>query len=157
MDATPPDLPERDVNEDLSDASSQSEARRAAERVFARLNVQAHPSEVKDDLAPSGSPTRSLEAPAPRVLPDLLAAAREDEMRQVEKPKRQRTAKASKIKRPRKKPEQRGERLEHVADAKPAPVREVEAQPRFQRRHKEKPLPRGQRWKRRLPSVCWGR
>jgi hypothetical protein len=118
MDTIPPDdLPERDVHEDLSDGPSQSEACREAERVFARLNGQAQPSEVKDDPAPSRSPIGTPEAPAPRVLPDLLAGAREEERTMVEKPKRSRVPKAIKVK--RKKTKSSGPRLEQPEPAPP--------------------------------------
>ena len=166
MDTIPPDdLPERDVHEDLSDGPSQSEARREAERVFARLNAQAQPSGVKDDPAP-GSPIATPEAPAPRVLPDLLAGAREEERTMVEKPKRTRVPKPTKVKRSRKtkSPEPRLERpepaLEPAAKIAPEPTGEAQATMSQSRRAKQRAskLPPGQRWKeRRLPRVSWER
>jgi hypothetical protein len=165
MDTIPPDgLPERDVHEDLSDGPSQSEARREAERVFARLNGQAQPSKVKDDPAPSGSPIGTPEAPAPRVLPDLLAGAREEERTMVEKPKRTRVPKPTKVKRSRK-TKSPGPRLKPPEPA-PEPAAEIAPEPTAQatmsqsRRAKQRvsKLPPGQRWKeRRLPRVSWER
>jgi hypothetical protein len=166
MDAIPPDdLPERDVHEDLSNAS-QSEARREAERVFARLNGQAQPSEAQDEAAPEEPTAPAPEAPAPRVLPDLLAGAREEERTMVEKPKRTRVPKPTKVKRSRK-TKSPGPRLEkpepaaseHVAIA-PEPTRDAQATVSQSRRVEQRAskLPPGQRWKeRRLPRVCWDR
>jgi hypothetical protein len=76
IDAIPPDdVPERDVHADLADPAGQSEARRKAEWVFARLNGHAEPSETQNEAAPEEPTAPAPEAPAPRVLPDLLAGA----------------------------------------------------------------------------------
>ena len=101
VDLIPPeDVPERDVREDLADASVQSEARRHAERLFGRLGGDAQPIETRKDTT---APVPPEPAPAPaRVLPDLLAEVREQERQKVEKPERTRAAKAPGPKRPRK-------------------------------------------------------
>jgi hypothetical protein len=168
IDEIPPDyLPERDVHEDLPEAPSQSEARRQAERVFARLNGQAQPSETQDEAAPRDAPAPGPEAPAPRVLPDLLAGVREEELTMVEKPKRTRVPKATKVKRSRK-TKSPGPRLEPpepapsepAAEVAPEPTGEAQATMSQSRRAKQRAskLPPGQRWKeRRLPRVCWDR
>jgi hypothetical protein len=107
------------------------------------------------------------EAPAPRVLPDLLAGAREEERTMVEKPKRTRVPKATKVKRSRK-TKSPGPRLEPpepapsepAAEVAPEPTGEAQATMSQSRRAKQRAskLPPGQRWKeRRLPRVCWDR
>src|SRR5829696_8295391 len=75
VDLVPPDeLPERDVNEDLGVVPAQ-EAFREAERVFARIGDGAQAVQASDaHPAPV-----TIAEPARRVLPDLLAAAREEE------------------------------------------------------------------------------
>jgi hypothetical protein len=164
IDAIPPDLPERDVRADLGDPAGQSEGRREAERVFARLSGQAEPSETQNEAALQEPTASAPQALTPRVLPDLLAGAREEERTMVEKPKRSRVAKATKVKRS-KKTKSPGPRLEQPEPA-PEPAAEVAPEPTAQatmsqsRRAEQrasKPPP-GQRWKeRRLPRVCWDR
>ena len=86
LDLVPPDdLPERDVNEDLGVAPAH-EAFREAERVFARIGSGAQAVEAGD--APPAPVT--VAEPARRVLPDLLAAAREEERASIQLPKRKR-------------------------------------------------------------------
>jgi len=166
IDEIPPDdLLERDVHEDLAEAPSQSEARRQAERVFARLNGHAEPSETQNEAAPEEPTAPAPEAPAPRVLPDLLAGAREEERTMVEKPKRTRVPKPTKVKRSRKTkspgpPLEQPEPAASEPTAKVAPESIAQATMSQSRRAKQRAskLPPGQRWKeRRLPRVCWDR
>ena len=169
IDAIPPDdVPERDVHEDLAGPAAQSEARREAERVFARLADDAPPAETRDEAASADAPAPVPEAPAARVLPDLLAAAREQERLKAEKPKRTRAPKGTKVKRSRKtkSPELRVEQPAPAASepaTRSAPVPTAHAQAAVSRSRRgglqnTKRLPRGQRWKeRRLPRVCWDR
>jgi hypothetical protein len=154
IDAIPPDdLPERDVHEDLPAPAAQSEARKKAERLFGRLNGHTQPSETQDEAGPQEAPAPARDVPAPRVLPDLLAAAREDERTKIEKPKRTRVPKP---------------RLEQPAPVASEPVTGFPLAPTghaqaamSQRRRiteRASKLPPGQRWKeRRLPRVCWDR
>jgi hypothetical protein len=166
IDAIPPDdVPERDVHADLADPAGQSEARRKAEWVFARLNGHAEPSETQNEAAPEEPTAPAPEAPAPRVLPDLLAGAREEERTMVEKPKRTRVPKPTKVKRS-KKTKSPGPRLEQPEPAAsepanvPVPIGDAQATMSQSRRANQRAskLPPGQRWKeRRLPRVCWDR
>ena len=88
LDLIPPDdLPERDVNEDLG-VTPTHEAFREAERVFARIGRAAQAVQAPD--APPAPVT--IAEPARRVLPDLLAAAREEERASVRLPKTKRAA-----------------------------------------------------------------
>ncbi|MDF2970557.1 MAG: hypothetical protein K0R61_1007 [Microvirga sp.] len=168
VDLIPPDdVPERDVHEDLADPSVQSEARREAERLFGRLG-DAQPIETRKD-ATSTVPPEPAPAPA-RVLPDLIAAAREEERTMIEKPKRTRAPKSAtklpKVTRP-KKPKSAKRPVEQAqpapspsAASSPAPTVHAQAAAFKSRRSLggSKSLPRGQRWKeRRLPRVCWDR
>ena len=159
----PHDVPARDVHGGLAEPAGPSEARREAERVFARVNGHARPSESQDEAAPGEPLARAPEAPAPRVLPDLLAAARDQERTMVEKPKRTRVLKATKVKRSRK---TKGPGLRVGAPA-PAPPESAtvstghaqSAMPQGRRvTDRASKLPPGQRWReRRLPRVCWNR
>jgi hypothetical protein len=165
VDLIPPDdVPERDVHEDLADASVQSEARREAERLFGRLG-DGQPVETRKDATGPFRPEPDAPAPA-RVLPDLLAEIREQERQNVVKPERKRAAKATGAKRPRKTDDAqlRLEPPQPVTpqQTSPSPVLTARAQAALStgRRIREagKRLPRGQRWKeRRLPRVCWDR
>ena len=88
LDPISPDaLPQRDVHEGLTVAPAQSEALREAEKVFQGLRGSGQPA-----LAQSESTTAAIssgsEAVSPRVLPDLRAAAREEEREDVRKPRR---------------------------------------------------------------------
>src|SRR4051794_13248744 len=87
LDLVPPDdLPERDVNDDLGVAPAH-EAFRAAERVFARHGGGTQAAPAPDaDQAPV-----TLAEPVRRVLPDLLAAAREQERASIRQPTRKRS------------------------------------------------------------------
>jgi hypothetical protein len=161
LDLVPPDdLPERDVNEDLGVAPAH-EAFREAERVFARIGSVVQAVEVGDGpLAPV-----AVAEPARRVLPDLLAAAREEERTSIQQPTRKRSEPSTPLRRRRRKADNR--------TASPtAPTVEVEPKAPLEipsehaaaaialsrRKTARSKLPRGQRWKeRRLPKVCWGR
>src|SRR5215212_6037364 len=91
LDLVPPDeLPERDVNEDLAVAPAH-EAFREAERVFARIGGGAQAVEVRDGPSAPVAVAES-EAPNRRVLPDLLAAAREQERANIRLPKTKRAS-----------------------------------------------------------------
>jgi hypothetical protein len=158
---SPDDLPERDVNEDLGVAPAQ-EAFRGAERVFARKEGDAQAVPAPDaDQAPV-----AVAEPARRVLPDLLAAAREQERASIGLRKTKRAATRTPT-------TQRRTKADHQPVSPSVPPMDVEpkASPvevpsrhaavaivlsrRTPRRSK---LPPGQGWKaRRLPKVCWGR
>src|SRR5215210_1102815 len=101
----PDDLPERDVYADLVDGAPPSEARRKAEKLFVRRVADQKPVAMQ---VPSEVPV--LTAPAlvapVRVLPDLLAVAREEERRAGEAPKPTRAATGAGTTKPRKKIEQ---------------------------------------------------
>ena len=171
VDLIPPDdVPERVVHEDLTNAEPQSEARRDAERVFARLNGGGPPSRTQDEPTERQAASSAPEPASPRVLPDLIAAAREEERTKIEKPKRSRAPKSAtklpKVTRP-KKPKSARRAVEqtqtapsHSAASSPAPTVHAQAAASKSRRSLggSKSLPRGQRWKeRRLPRVCWDR
>ena len=162
LDLVPPDdLPERDVNEDLGIAPTHNQAFREAEKVFARIGNTSEPVEANDaPLAPV-----TIAEPARRVLPDLLAAAREQERASIRQPTRKRSAPGTPLRRRQRKADNR--------TASPsAPTVEVEPKAPLEipsehaaaaialsrRKTARSKLPRGQRWKeRRLPKVCWGR
>ena len=71
LDSIFPDLPERDVPEDLTVAPAQNQALREAEMVFQGLrgSVQTAPPESEPTTAAISSES---EAVSPRILPDLL-------------------------------------------------------------------------------------
>jgi hypothetical protein len=128
---------------------------------FAGLSDHAPPSEPQMRPRPRNRRFPSLELLAPRVLPDLLAGAREEERTTVEKPKRSCVPRATKVKRS-KKTKSSGPRLEQPEPA-PKPAAEVAPEPTAQatmsqsRRPKQRELklPPGQRWKeRRLLILC---
>src|SRR3954452_16232931 len=75
----PDDLPARDVHQDLIDGPPSSEARREAEKLFNRFAGDQQPVPTSDDPEAPVSANPEALAPAVRVLPDLLAAAREEE------------------------------------------------------------------------------
>jgi hypothetical protein len=159
----PDDLPERDVYADLVDGVPPSEARRAAEKLFDRFvaDQKPVPTQVASELAVSTAPKPV--APV-RVLPDLLAVAREEERRAGEAPKRKRAAKGAGTTKPRKKSEQARTHVDVRVIDPPAPsgmlnghAERAMAMSRSRSGTKAK-LPSGQRWKeRRLPKVCWDR
>ena len=161
LDLIPPaDLPERDVNEDLEVAPAH-EAFREAERVFARIGSGAQAVEVGD-----GPPAPvAVAEPARRVLPDLLAAAREQERASIRLRKIKRAATRTPITQRRAKPD-------HQPVTTPSVPAQVGAPPPIEvltghaeaaialsrRKPARSKLPPGQRWKeRRLPQVCWAR
>src|SRR5215204_4254066 len=74
----PPDLPERNVHEDLTVAPAQSEALREAEKVFQGLKGNGQPALAQSEPTTAEISTEP-EAVTPRVLRDLRAAAREEE------------------------------------------------------------------------------
>jgi hypothetical protein len=168
IDAIPPDdMPERDVREDLPDVTAQSEARREAERVFARLHREEPSPEAQTQPTPVKEPIPGSEARLPRVLPSLLNAAREEE-RTIEKPKRTRApssvARPAKVTLPKKPTSVRASVEQPQPEPSPSPqppAPPASAQAAMSRNRKvtgKKSLPRGQRWKeRRLPRLCWDR
>jgi hypothetical protein len=162
LDLVPPDdLPERDVNEDLGVAPAH-EAFREAEKVFARIGDISEPVEANDA---SPAPVAVAE-PARRVLPDLLAAAREQERASIRHPKPKRATTRTPT-------TQRRTKAHHQPVSPSFPAMEVEQKARpnevptghakaaialSRRKPARSKLPAGQRWKeRRLPKVCWGR
>jgi hypothetical protein len=148
------------VNEDLGVAPVH-EAFREAEKVFARIANISEPVEAKDA---SPAPVTIAE-PARRVLPDLLAAAREQERANIQLPKTKRAS-------TRNPTTQRRTKTDYQpVNAVPAPGVEQKALPNevttghaeaaialSRRNPRHSKLPAGQRWKeRRLPKVCWAR
>jgi hypothetical protein len=162
LDLVPPDeLPERDVNEYLG-VTPAHEAFREAERVFARIGRGAQAAQVGD--GPSAPVT--VAEPARRVLPDLLAAAREEEQASVRLPKPKRaTTRTTTTRRPSKSDHQPVSfsvlTVEMARSAPPNefPTGHAEAAIALSRRKPARSkIPAGQRWKeRRLPKVCWDR
>ena len=158
------DLPERDVYADLGDGAPPSDARRAAEKLFGRFVVEQKP--VPTQVASEAVVPTAPEPVAPvRVLPDLLAVAREEERRAGEAPKQKRAAKGAGTTKPRKKIEQArtqfGVRfIDPPAQPSGMLNGHAEAALALSRRSKApaSKLPPGQRWReRRLPRVCWDR
>ena len=97
-------LPERDVNEDLAVSSAPAhEAFREAE-VFARVGGGTQAAQPSD----SHPAPATIAEPARRVLPDLLAAAREQERACIQQPPRNRPALSTPI---RRRPRQADHRL----------------------------------------------
>jgi hypothetical protein len=155
LDLVPPDdLPERDVNEDLGIAPTHNQA------FFARIGNTSEPVEAND--APPAPVT--IAEPARRVLPDLLAAAREEERVSIRLPKT-RAGKRTPTTQRRTKTDYQPVSASVPAQVEPkAPPIEVltghaEAAIALSRRNpRHSKLPAGQRWKeRRLPKVCWAR
>jgi hypothetical protein len=159
----PDDLPERDVHEDLAIAPAHSDAFRDAERVFTRTGDSGHPVVETHNRPPAPVVIAEPEAPAPRVLPDLLAAAREQERVSVQLPRTKRAATSTPTRRRRTKADD-----PTIIASVPSGMDETEsliavrsghaeaAIAMSRRRHAGSKLPPGQRWKeRRLPKVCW--
>jgi hypothetical protein len=164
LDLVPPDdLPERDVNEDLTVVPAH-EAFREAERVFARIGGGAQAVEVRDG-PPATVVIAEPEAPNRRVLPDLLAAAREQERVSIQLPKRGRAATSTPTRRRRTKANNQPvvasvpSGMDEAELSIAVPSRHAEAALALSRRRPARSkLPPGQRWKeRRLPRVCWDR
>src|SRR5215207_4145477 len=87
LDPISPDaLPQRDVHEGLTVAPAQSQALREAEKVFQGLRGGAQPAPAEREPTTAAISTEP-EAVTPRVLPDLRAAAREEERDDVRKPR----------------------------------------------------------------------
>jgi hypothetical protein len=165
----PSDLPEHGRHDDLAWMASNGHAFREASRVFER-GRHGHQGE------PEREPTLAVTAiepqtPTPRVLPDLVAAAREQERIEtatLEARKRKRASSG-----PVRKPQRNrvpARKVEVVVSKLPStdderhPTRatsgHAEAALRLSRRalRARSKLPPGQRWKeRRLPRVCWDR
>src|SRR4051812_391317 len=158
----PDDLPERDVYADLVDGLPPSEARRAAEKLFGRFVADQKPVPTQAEAPGPAAP----EPVAPvRVLPDLLAVAREEERKAGEAPKPKRATKGQGATKPRKKIEQARTHVGvRVIDppAQPSGMLHGHAEAAMamsrSRSGAKNKLPPGQRWKeRRLPKVCWDR
>jgi hypothetical protein len=158
------DLPERNVYADLGDGAAPSEARRQAEKLFGRFVSDQKP--VPTQVGSEAPLPAATEIVAPvRVLPDLLAVAREEERKAGEAPKPKRAAKGAATTKPRKKSEQARTQVGvRVIDPPARPsgmlnghAKRAMAMSRRLSGFKPK-LPPGQRWKeRRLPRVCWDR
>src|SRR4051794_37411735 len=161
LDLVPPDdLPERDVNEDLGIAPTHNQAFREAEKVFARIGNTSEPVEAND--APPAPVT--IAEPAQRVLPDLLAAAREEERASIRHPKPKRATTRTPTTQRRTKAHHQPVStfatpgVEQARLPATVPTGHAEAAIALSRNPGLSKLPRGQRWKeRRLPKVCWGR
>jgi len=160
LDLVPPDeLPERDVNEGLGVAPAH-EAFREAEKVFARIGNISEPVEANASPAPV-----TIAEPARRVLPDLLAAAREEERTSIQQPTRKRSEPSTPLRRRRRKADRTASPSAPTVEVEPkAPPIEIPSEHAAaaialsRRKTARSKLPRGQRWKeRRLPKVCWGR
>ena len=104
--------------------------------------------------------------PARRVLPDLLAAAREQERANIQLPKTKRAGTRTPTTQRRTKADHQPVSssvppMEAEQKARPneVPTGHAEAAIALSRRNSGRSkLPRGQRWKeRRLPQVCWAR
>jgi hypothetical protein len=158
LDVIPPaNLPERDVNEDLGVAPTH-EAFREAERVFARIGGGAQAVPAPDaDQAPV-----TIAQPARRVLPDLLAAAREEERVSIQLPKTKRAGKRTPTRtkahhQPVSTFATPGVEQERLPVAVPSGHAAAAIALSRSNPGRSK-LPAGQRWReRRLPQVCWGR
>ena len=157
-------LPQRDVHEGLTVAPAQSEALREAEKVFQGLRGGAQPAPAEREPTTAAISSGS-EAVSPRVLPDLRAAAREEEREDVRKPRRKGAANRSTEDQPRKKAPAKPAQVPAAAtiiEAAPAMASSghAEAAMALSRRMSgsRTKLSPGQRWReRRLPRVCWGR
>ena len=157
------DLPTRHIPL-LIDGPISREALREAEKLFSRFSGdQPSVHTTNGGKAPS-SPDAKPSAPVGRVLPDLLAAAREHDRTAALMPKRKRVSNSLKtVQRPRKAP------VEHrMPDPDPPGAEQpknlglftghAEAAMTMSRRTKRSgaKLSPGERWKeRRLPKVCW--
>src|SRR5215213_7904047 len=158
LDLVPPDeLPERDIHEDLGVAPAH-EAFREAERVFARIGGGAQAVPAPDaDQAPV-----TIAQPARRVLPDLLAAAREEERVSIQLPKTKRAGKRTPTRtkahhQPVSTFATPGVEQERLPVAVPSGHAAAAIALSRSNPGRSK-LPAGQRWReRRLPQVCWGR
>jgi hypothetical protein len=167
----PGDLPELVPHRDVTPTASSEHALREASRVFGGGAEVTEP-EQEPGLAAAAVQPR---APIPRVLPDLVAAAREQERDQITALEARRPRRASSPK-PRRNPGPLGKvrRASIVASEAAVPaLPAVDDQPSptsppSRRGHAElrpsrirgagSKLPRGERWKeRRLPRVCWDR
>ena len=165
LDPISPDaLPQRDVHEDLTVAPAQSQALREAEKVFQGLRGSVQPALAQSEPTTAAISSGS-EAVTPRVLPDLRAAAREEERDDVRKPRRNDAANRSTEGQSRKKAPAKPAQVPAagpIIEAAPAMASSghAEAAMALSRRMSgpRTKLPPGQRWReRRLPRVCWGR
>jgi hypothetical protein len=160
------DLSERDFSPDLALAPPQGGARRYAATALDRLGggVQLLQPQIEPSL-----PVAVSEPQTPRVLPDLLAAARELERTEtavLETARYRAAPNGSTPKRPRKKAARGDQRIVVAVGAsaleEPLPMAPRAPVPvaRVRSRSKRNPtkLPAGERWKeRRLPRACWER
>jgi hypothetical protein len=153
------DLPARDIQPFVS-----REALREAEKLFGRLGGdQPSVQTTKGDKAPVSPDAKPSVV---RVLPDLLAVAREHERTAALMPERKRASRSSKTVQRRRKA-----LVEHrMLDPDPPRAEQpknltqltshAEAAMTMSRRSKRSAtkLAPGERWKqRRLPKVCWDR
>ena len=183
IDPFPDDVPERDVFEDVV-IVEKSEAFRQAERLFARAKKPARERSF-DGAAVVQQPMTAqalvasppqAEGHIPRILPDLLAQARDERQAQeqldLEEARHPRAlkrspgfAKPKPVRKPRlvasderllESPPvpQTGPATSAHVIALPSPAGGPASAPRWER--SSGGLPLGQRWKeRRLPRVCW--
>jgi hypothetical protein len=165
----PSDLPEHGRHDDLASMASNGQALREASRVFER---GSHGLQGEPEREPA-LPVTAIEpqAPTPRVLPDLVAAAREQERIEtatLEARKRKR-ASSGPVRKPQRNRVQ-ARKVEVVVaklasthnERHPTPAISVHAEAalRLSRRtpRARSKLRPGERWKeRRLPRVCWDR
>jgi hypothetical protein len=165
LDPISPDaLPQRDGHEGLTVAPAQSQALREAEKVFQGLRGRGQTAPAKSEPKTAAISSES-EVVTPRVLPDLLTAARAAKREDVRQPRRNGAANRSTEGQPRKKVSAKPLRVpaaEPIIEPAPALYSSdhAEAAMALSRRMNASrtKLPPGQRWReRRLPSVCWGR
>jgi|tagenome__1003787_1003787.scaffolds.fasta_scaffold20914025_3 hypothetical protein len=165
LDPISPDaLPQRDVHEGLTVAPAQSEALREAEKVFQGLRGGAQPAPAEREPTTAAISSGS-EAVSPRVLPDLRAAACEEEREDVRNPRRNGASNRSTEDQPRKKAPAKPAQVPAagpIIEAAPAMASSAHAEAAMAlSRRMSGPrtkLPPGQRWReRRLPRVCWDR
>ncbi len=160
------DVPERDVYEDLV-IDEQSDARRQAEQLFARPREpgKRRATDV-DEAVVAKSP--QAESRAPRILPDLLAHACDNERQAQDQLDLEQARHRPPLKRARKSrlpateelplesppvPQVSPLALAHVT-VLPSPASGEPTATHVERGPNQLPL--GQRWKeRRLPRICW--
>jgi hypothetical protein len=162
----PDNLPRLDAHEDLPLASSHDKALHEAAKVLGPFGGGAQ-SEAR------GEPSTPLlgtdpEAHGRRVLPDLVAAAREQERINVltpERPKQRRASNGSTSKEGHKSSEDQELRV-RIDDPAPMTEQLSSATPAAPSappvnggtNYTASRRPRGERWKeRRLPRICWDR
>jgi len=162
LDPISPDaLLQRDLHEGLTVAPAQSQALREAEKLFQSLRSSSQPALAQSEPTTAAISSGS-EAVTPRVLPDLRAAAREQEREDVRKARR---SGASNRSTDRKKAPAKPAQVPAagpIIEAAPAMASSAHAEAamalsRIMSGPRTK-LPPGQRWReRRLPRACWDR